>query len=106
MANHLDAYVAAGDYSYQGLNLSVRPSTIIREFGEHSGSAAQYSGDYLEVRLPEGDALLEFKGEPSNTDSAHYRAQRQSLLVGQPRRLHQLVAHHRRRPFAGGHGDA
>ena len=65
VANHLDAYVAAGDYSYQGLNLSVRPSTIIREFGEHSGSAAQYSGDYLEVRLPEGNALLEFKGEPT-----------------------------------------
>ena len=65
VANHLDAYVAAGDYSYRGINLSVRPSAIIRDYGEHSGSAAQYSGDYLEVRLPEGDALLSFQGEPS-----------------------------------------
>ena len=65
VANHLDAYVAAGDYSYQGLNLSVRPTTIIRGYGEHSGSAAQYSGEYLEVRLPEGDALLAFQGEPN-----------------------------------------
>ncbi len=65
VANHLDAYVAAGDYSYRGLNLSVRPTTIIRGYGEHSGSAAQYSGDYLELRLPEGDALLAFQGEPS-----------------------------------------
>ncbi|MDE3267867.1 MAG: immune inhibitor A [Chloroflexota bacterium] len=65
VANYLDSYVAAGDYSYGGLNLSVRPSAIIRDYGEHDGSAAQYSGEYLEIRLPEGDAQISFQGQPT-----------------------------------------
>ena len=63
VANHLDALGTVEGYSYEGLDVSVRPSSIIRRYGEHSGTVAQYAGDYLEIRLAEGDALLTFQGQ-------------------------------------------
>ncbi len=62
VANYLDAFEPEERYAYDDLVVSVRPSTIVSDYGELSRTAPQYAGDYLEIRLASGDALLSFQG--------------------------------------------
>ncbi|MDP6495356.1 MAG: immune inhibitor A, partial [Dehalococcoidia bacterium] len=45
------------------LNVSVSPTNTILEHGLHSGTVGQYAGEYIEVRLDAGDALVSFQGQ-------------------------------------------
>jgi immune inhibitor A len=63
VANYLDSR-EIGNYFYRGLNVSVSPAKTVREYGQHKGTIPQYAGEYIEVRLDEGDALLTFQGQP------------------------------------------
>ena len=61
-ANYLDP-LGVDPYYYDGLDISVRPGRTITESGSISISSPQYAGEYMEVRLPDGDARLTFQGQ-------------------------------------------
>jgi immune inhibitor A len=62
VTNYLDSQ-KIGKYTYAGLDVSVSPSKTINEYGNHRSTVNQYSGEYIEVRMKEGDALLSFQGQ-------------------------------------------
>ena len=62
VANYLDSD-EVGVYFYDGLNVEVGVAATLRERGQHSGAVPQYAGDYIEVRLDEGDARVSFQGQ-------------------------------------------
>ncbi|MDA0988103.1 MAG: immune inhibitor A [Chloroflexi bacterium] len=73
VANYLDSREVGNNF-YEGLNVGVRPSKTMSEYGQHSGAVPQYAGEYVEVRLKEGDALVSFQGQqdtPLLPTSAH-----------------------------------
>lgn len=63
VANYLDSR-EIGNYFYEGLNVNVSPTKTVREYGQRNGIVPQYAGEYIEVRLDEGDALVTFQGQP------------------------------------------
>ena len=62
VANYLDS-LEFGVYFYTGLDISIGLAATIREPGLHNGSVPQYSGEYIEVRLESGDAVVSFQGQ-------------------------------------------
>jgi len=62
VANYLDSQ-EIGSYYYKGLNVSVSPMETIKKHGQHSGTVPQYAGEYIEVRLEEGDTQIYFQGQ-------------------------------------------
>ena len=73
VANYLDSH-EIGVYSYDGLNVGVGLAATIQEHGHHSGTTPQYAGEYIEVRLDEGDVRVSFQGQvetPLLPTSAH-----------------------------------
>ncbi|MCH8328568.1 MAG: hypothetical protein IID15_08625, partial [Candidatus Marinimicrobia bacterium] len=62
VANYLDSH-EIGVYFYDGLNVGVGVAATIREQGQHSGTVPQYAGEYIEIRLKEGDVRVSFQGQ-------------------------------------------
>ena len=62
-ANYLDP-LEVDPYYYDALDISIRPGRTVAEPGSIRSSSPQYAGEYIEVRLPEGDARLTFQGQP------------------------------------------
>ena len=62
VANYLDP-LAVGGYFYDGIDVSVTPDRTLAAPGSLTATTPQYAGQYIEVQLPEGDALLTFNGQ-------------------------------------------
>ena len=62
VANYLDP-LEVGGYFYEGIDISVTPDRTMTAPGRLTATTPQYAGQYIEVRLPEGDALLTFNGQ-------------------------------------------
>ncbi len=62
VANYLDS-LKVGGYFYEGVDVSVSPDRAITAPGSLAVTTPQYAGQYIEVMLPEGDALLTFQGQ-------------------------------------------
>ena len=60
--NYLDA-LRIDPYNYDDLEISIRPGRTMTEPSTVRTSSPQYAGEYIEVRLPEGDARLTFQGQ-------------------------------------------
>lgn len=73
VANYLDSR-EIGVYSYDGLDVAVSPAKTMQGQGQYSSSVPQYAGEYVEVRLREGDVRVSFRGQvetPLLPTSAH-----------------------------------
>ena len=61
VANYLDS--AEGRYGYADRDVSVKEVVFIFGFRERRDSLPQFSTRYLDIRVGQADALIEFKGE-------------------------------------------
>ena len=62
VANYLDA-LEIDDYVYKDLDVSISPGRTITGPGSLAVTTPQYAGEYIEIRLPEGDAMVTFHGQ-------------------------------------------
>jgi len=61
VANYLDD-PAGGPYSYANADIKADPSLILTDYGEGEASVHQFGADYIDVELPQGDAVFSFYG--------------------------------------------
>ncbi len=61
VATYLDD-PAGGPYSYANADIKADPSLILTDYGEGEASVHQFAADYIEVELPQGDAVFSFDG--------------------------------------------
>ena len=62
VANYMDSH-EIGVYFYDGLNVEVGVAATMQEHGQRSGTVPQYAGEYIELRLKEGDVRVSFQGQ-------------------------------------------
>jgi hypothetical protein len=60
IANYLDE--PEGPYGYSRRDVSVTSVDVMEDYGDTSGSIPQFATRYIDLRLPEGDAVLTFEG--------------------------------------------
>ena len=63
IANYLDA--PSGPFGYPDRRVSVRDVDLVVDYGEKEGTLPQFAAAYVDLRLSEGDALVEFQGSRS-----------------------------------------
>ncbi len=61
VANYLDSR-DIDRYSYEGLDIAIRPGMTLTRPGSFSMTTPQYAGEYVEIRFTEGDAMVSFQG--------------------------------------------
>ena len=62
VANYLDTSEVNG-YYYDGLDVAISPDRTIHGYGEERGTMPQYAGEYIELQLEGGSALVSFQGQ-------------------------------------------
>lgn len=62
VANYLDDS-AGGPYSHADAEFEVSPTATLTDYDEGEGTVHQFAADYIEVDLPEGDAIFSFEGQ-------------------------------------------
>ena len=72
VANYLDP-LAVGGYFYDGIEVSVTPDRTLAAPGSLTVTTPQYAGQYIEVRLPEGDALAGLQRADGNAPPSNRR---------------------------------
>lgn len=62
VANYLDD-PAGGPHSHSDAEIEASPTVTLTDYDQGEGSVHQLAADYIEVRLPEGDAVFSFDGD-------------------------------------------